>query len=105
MSSANLDLVISLGIKPKFCHDSVLTHLLDTIIKNKKREVTVYVDRNGWRVNGGTVPPDLVFTEQISDLVIIDKSTAPTKVVLLAFQAVLDRKTARYERLADDLQR
>ena len=99
----------------KFRHDSVLVHLLDTIIKNKKPEVTVYADLNGWRVNGGTMPPDLALTEQIPDLVIIDKSGATTKVVLLeltvpwdssnSFQAALERKTARYERLADDLQR
>ena len=52
-------------------------------------------------------------TEQIPDLVIIDRSRTPTKVVLLeltvpwdssnSFQAALERKTARYERLAGDL--
>ena len=52
-------------------------------------------------------------TEQKLDLVIIDKSDTPTDVVLLEltvpwdsdanFKAALDRKTARYERLAGDL--
>ena len=61
------------------------------------------------------MPPDLALTEQIPDLVIFDKSAAPTKVVLLeltvpwdssnSFKTALDRKTARYDRLADDLQR
>ena len=98
----------------KFRHDSVLTHLLATINKNKKEEVTTFADLNGWRVNGGTVPPDLVLTEQIPDLVIIDRTVTPAKVVLLeltvpwdsatAFKAALDRKTARYERLALDLE-
>ena len=97
----------------KFRHDSVLTHLLATINKNKKDEVTTFADLNGWRVNGGTVPPDLVLTEQIPDLVIIDRTATPAKVVLLeltvpwdsatSFKAALDRKTARYERLAIDL--
>ena len=55
----------------------------------------------------------MVLTEQIPDLVIIDRSTEPTTVILLeltvpwdsstSFQAALDRKTARYERLAEDL--
>ena len=46
-------------------------------------------------------------------MVIIDKSVTPTKVVLLeltvpwdssnSFKAALDRKTARYERLCEDL--
>ena len=75
----------------------------------------VYADLNGWRVNGGTVPADLALTEQNPDMVIIDRSATPIKVVLLeltvpwdssnSFQAALDRKTARYERLADELQR
>ena len=36
-------------------------------------QMTVYADLNGWRVNGGTIPQDLVLTEQIPDLVIIDR--------------------------------
>ena len=97
----------------KFRHDSVLNHLLQTIIKNKSDQVTVFADLNGWRTNGGTIPQDMVLTEQIPDLVIIDKSVTPTKVVLLeltvpwdssnSFKAALDRKTARYERLCEDL--
>ena len=77
--------------------------------------ITVYADLNGWRVNGGTIPPDLALTEQIPDMVVIHKtvSVTPTKVMLLeltvpwdsssSFKAALDRKTARYERLADNL--
>ena len=97
----------------KFRHDSVLNHLLETIVKKKNDQVTVYADLNGWRVNGGTIPHDLVLTEQIPDLVIIDRSATPAKVVLLeltvpwdssnSFQNALERKTARYERLAEDL--
>ena len=66
--------------------------------------MTVYADLNGWRVNGGTIPPDFVLTEQIPNLVIIDRSVTPAKVVLLEltvpwdstnnFKAAEDRKTA-----------
>lgn len=97
----------------KFRHDSVLNHLLQTIMKSKNDQMTVYADLNGWRVNGGTMPPDLVLTEQIPDLVIIDRSDTPAKVVLIeltvpwdsanSFKAAEERKTARYERLAGDL--
>ena len=66
----------------KFRHDSVLNHLLETINKNKNDQVAVYADLNGWRVNGGTIPHNLVLTEQIPDLVIIDRSATPEKVVL-----------------------
>ena len=97
----------------KFRHDSVLTHLLESIQQHKKDEVTVYADLNGWRVSGGPVPPELVLTEQVLDLVIIDRSTTPVRVVLVELTvpwdsintilATYERKTARYERLEEDL--
>ena len=75
--------------------------------------MTCYADLNGWRTNGGTIPPDLVLTEQKPDLVIIDRSVLPAKVVLLEltvpwdssdnFKAAYERKLTRYERLAGDL--
>ena len=59
------------------------------------------------------MPPDMALTGQVPDLVLIDKSVAPTRVVLLeltvpwdsanSFKAALDRKTDRYERLTEDL--
>ena len=82
-------------------------------MKSKNNQITGYADLNRWRVNGGTMPPDLVLTEQIPDLVIIDRSDTPAKVVLIeltvpwdsanSFKAAEERKTARYERLAGDL--
>ena len=96
-----------------FRHDSVLSHLLNTIVQRKKESTEVYADLNGWRINGGTVPQDLALTEQKPDLVVVDKAAAPTKVLLIEltvpwdsaqnFQAALERKTARYERLTEDL--
>ena len=75
--------------------------------------MTIYADLAGWRVNGGTVPPDLALTGQVPDLVLIDRSVTPTRVVLLeltvpwdsshSFKAALDRKCDRYERLTNDL--
>ena len=43
-------------------HDYVLKHLLDEIVKKNKEGLKVYADLNGWRVNGGTVTPDLALT-------------------------------------------
>ena len=87
--------------------------MLDNIMKYKKNEVAVFADLNGWRVNGGTVPPDLVLTGQVPDLVIVDRSTKPIKVMLVeltvpwdaasSFKEVCDRKTLRYRRLEEDL--
>ena len=95
------------------CHDSVLQHLLNAITRRKKDGLVVYADLNGWRVNGGTVPHEMALTEQKPDLVIIDKAAAPVKILLVEltvpwdssqnFQAAVERKTARYERLIEDL--
>ena len=43
-------------------HDLVLKHLLEEIKKKNKEGLTIYADLSGWRVNGGTVPPDLALT-------------------------------------------
>ena len=65
----------------------------------------MYADLNGWRVNGGTVPQEMALTEQKPDLVVIDKSENPTKVMLVeltvpwdatnSFQAALERKNCK----------
>ena len=82
-------------------------------MQKKKKSIEVFADLNGWRINGGTVPPDLALTEQKPDLVVVDNSAAQKKVLLIEltvpwdsahnFQAALERKTARYERLTEDL--
>ena len=40
-------------------------------------------DLNGWKINRGTVPPDMALTEQKPDLVLVDKSAAPKRVLLI----------------------
>ena len=59
-------------------------------------------------MSGGTVPPELVLTDQIPNLVIVDRSTIPTRVVLVeltvpwdtstSFQAAFDWKTRDWRR-------
>ena len=61
------------------------------------------------------MPPDLALTGQMPDLVLIDRSVNPARVVLLeltvpwdsegSFKAAFDRKFLRYERLTDDINR
>ena len=73
----------------------------------------VFADLNGWRTNGDTVPQDMALTEQKPDLVVINEAVKPTRILLVEltvpwdnatnFQAALERKTARYERLTEDL--
>ena len=59
------------------------------------------------------MPPDLALTGQVPDLVLINRSVIPTRVVLLeltvpwdstsSFKAAFDRKYERYELLTEDL--
>ena len=90
------------------CH--CVRHLLEEIRGKKAEGLTAFTGLNGWRMNGGTVPPDLALTSQVPDLVLIEKSVTPTRVVLLeltvpwdsanSFQGAIDRKTFR---LTEDL--
>ena len=96
-----------------FRHDSILQHLLNAIIRRKKDGLVVYADLNGWRVNGGTVPHEKALTEKKLDLVIIDKAAVQCQDPAggadrpLGFfpelGAAVERRTARYERLIEDL--
>ena len=95
-------------------HNSVLAHLLKVINENKGSEIDTYADLNGFRINNGTVPPDLCQTSQKPDLLVLDKRYQPAKIYIIeltcpwdskqAFQAAVDRKLSRYERLALDLE-
>ena len=82
------------------------------IAARKPETLKVYADLEGWKINGGTVPSDLVATGQVPDIVLLDKTNK--KIMLLelscpfdssarSFKAAKDRKTDRYERLTLDL--
>ena len=98
----------------RFRHDSCLNYLLGKIVKNKPKEMTVLADLPGWRENGGSVPHYLAVTEQMPDIVIVDKSVVPHKVVLLEmtvpfdsahnFEEARKRKVDRYCRLAMEIE-
>ena len=74
--------------------------------------MNVYADLDGWKINGGTVPPDLVATGQMPDIVLLDKQkklivllelTVPFDSSVKSFKSAEDRKTDRYDRLTLDL--
>ena len=98
----------------RYRHDSCLTYILSKLVKNKPKEMTVLADLPGWRENGGSVPHYLAVTGQMPDIVIVDKSVSPRKVVLLeltspfdsahGFEEARKRKVDRYERLALDIE-
>ena len=85
--------------------------MVDRIVSSKTDNLEVYADLDGWRVNGGTVPSDLVATGQIPDIVLLDRVkktimllelTCPFDSSQSSFNNALDRKTIRYCRLALD---
>ena len=45
-------------------------------------------------MSGGTVPLELVLTDQIPNLVIVDRSTIPTRVVLVELTVPWDTSTS-----------
>ena len=89
-----------------------MAHLAKIINQNKADGVEMYADLNGYRVNGGTLPPDLCETQQRPDLVVIMKTSRKVLLIELTvcwdsqsnFLAAFDRKTARYSQLALDLE-
>ena len=89
----------------------MLAHLVDKIVSSKEATMEVYADLDRWRVNGGTVPSDLVATGQVPDIVLLDRGkktivllelTCPFDSSERSFKEALERKTLRYSRLALD---
>ena len=83
-------------------------------LSTKPEAVTITADLPGWRVGSSTVSPDLALTGQVPDIVILDKTATPHKIVLLeltcpwdssaSFRKAQLRKTDRYDRLTLDLE-
>ena len=98
----------------RYRHDSCLGYIVDTLKVNKPDHITFYADLEGCRVNGGTIPPELVLTDQVPDLVILDRSSTPNKVYLVELTCCWDseamvskannRKKICYTYLASDIE-
>ena len=59
-------------------HNGVVAFLYKTLMDNKSDGVTIYADVEGAKINGGTIPSEMVVTIQRPDLVIIDTNRSPT---------------------------
>ena len=64
-------------------HNGVLAFLYSTLMENKPDGFTVHADIEGAKVNGGTIPPEIMITNSSPDLVIINVNTNPTNMVLV----------------------
>ena len=59
-------------------HNGVVAYLYDTLMQHRPGGMTVYADMEGAKVNGGTIPPEIMVTTSRPDIVIINKNTSPT---------------------------
>ena len=93
-------------------HNGVLAYLYKTLIKNKQDGMAVYADIEGGKVNGGTIPPNIMVTTSRPDLVIVNENTTPTTVIMIELtipftnniDAANSRKRTRYEFLTSDIE-
>ena len=92
-------------------HDSILSYLYSIVRKARREKMEVYCDLDGARVNGGTLPPDILVTASRPDLVLVDRSTTPCSVELVELTVPWDsgaegarvRKELRYATLVEDI--
>ena len=70
----------------QFRHNSCLSYLVKRIVANKADTMTVYADLEGWKINGGTIPGDLVATGHVPNIMLLDKTKK--KIVLLELRGV-----------------
>ena len=104
-----------LGEKERFTwrHDSVLNYLTHALKESKHDHIQIYSDLEGHKVNGSTIPQNIMITSSRPDLVVIDSSTVPQTVYLFELTIVFEkpgsmeaankRKSDRYSSLCSDI--
>ena len=93
-------------------HNSVVTFLVETLKADKPDQLDIYADIEGHRINGLTIPSNIVVTNQKPDIVIIDRSQPITTVWLfeltVSFEQNIEqahtRKKVRYSYLESDIE-
>ena len=91
-------------------HDSILSYLYSIVRKAKEQSnLEIYSDLAGSRVNGVTIPNDIIWTDRKPDLVIIDRSSKKINLVELTVpwdsgtEGAKQRKEDRYDSLVEDI--
>ena len=64
-------------------HNSVLSYLVKRINEVKPPTLEVFADLPDHTINGATIPPDIICTEQRPDLVLLDRSNKKIEVLEL----------------------
>ena len=94
-------------------HDSVLSFITLTLKENCPDHIQVYADLEGHKVNGSSIPSNIIITSSRPDLVVVDSSTQPQTVYLFELTIVFEklggmeaankRKYERYTSLSSDI--
>ena len=95
----------------KWRHDSILNHLAKELRNSAQCNMKIYADIPNYDINGGTIPANIIETNQRPDLVIIDESSndIEMKIVELTcpfernYEAAKVRKEDRYAFLLSDI--
>ena len=64
-------------------HDGILLHLVSLLKTNIADGLSVYADLEGFKVNGGTIPANILVTSHRPDLVIIGKRKEIPEILLI----------------------
>ena len=98
------------GHRYDYRHDSLLNYMSKHILPSDNIEV--YFDLEGKKINGGTIPSDILTTLSRPDLVIIKRSASPPEIYLCeltvawesATSGANQRKEDRYASLVTDIE-
>ena len=63
--------------------NGIVAYLYKTFSKQKHDGVRIFADIEGAKVNGGTIPADIMIPAQRPDIVIVNTNTTPTSVLLV----------------------
>ena len=91
-------------------HNSVAEYLMLELKKAKPTNITIYCDTPGHSLNGGTIPPDIIVTQQRPDVTIVNRSSKTIALLELtcSFEKNINqahfRKVTRYTDLKSDLE-
>ena len=91
-------------------HDSVLKVLTTTLLEGKPDKLDLYADIEGYKINGGTIPGDILCTLERPDMVILERKEK--KIILLeltcSFESNIEaanlKKNRKYQDLKEDLE-
>ncbi len=92
-------------------HDSVLSYIVNTLKDQPQRPgVEMYADLDGFLINGGTIPQDIIATTDRPDIVLVDRASREVTIgeLTVPFERNINeahkRKVEKYSSLKNDIE-